>query len=398
MSKIAVIGGGPAGVMAAVTASKNNLNEIFIFEKNGILNTLLPTGGGRCNLANAQYNFKELAKFYPRGEKFLYSVFSGFSTNDTLQFFEKLGVKTYTQEDGRIFPVSNSSLEVKNALLKEIDKHKNIKKAFEKVLEIKKENDFFTVTTNKKSYKFDKVIIATGGKGSGQKFAKHLGHNIVELRPALCSLITMENFSDISGITLKNIKADVFFKNKKINNLNGDILFTHKGVSGPLIYKVSSYHAYVDFDKVNPLVVSLNLVNKDFGQFDKEFLEVLKKNPQKEAANVFSEFLPKNLATKIFEIENINPKTKSGQLTKQNRTALSQKAVNFVVNITGRSKGEEIVMAGGVDLKEINPKTLESKLVKGLYFCGEVMDIDGLTGGFNLQNCWSSGFRAGLTE
>ena len=108
--------------------------------------------------------------------------------------------------------------------------------------------------------------------------------------------------------------------------------------------------------------------------------------------------MPKNLATKIFEIENINPKTKSGQLTKQNRTALSQKAVNFVVNITGRSKGEEIVMAGGVDLKEINPKTLESKLVKGLYFCGEVMDIDGLTGGFNLQNCWSSGFRAGLTE
>ena len=151
----------------------------------------MPTGGGRCNLAFGEYNFKELAKFYPRGEKFLYSVFSRFSTADTLEFFEKIGVKTYTQQDLRIFPVTDSAKDVKQALLKQLDK-KNIKKVFEKVVDIKKENEKFVVKTDKNTREFDSVVVATGGRGTGQRLAKGLGHNIVELRPALSSLITRE--------------------------------------------------------------------------------------------------------------------------------------------------------------------------------------------------------------
>ena len=394
-NKIAIIGGGPAGVMTAITASKSPENEIYLFDKGIILNTILPTGGGRCNLAYEEFNFKELAKFYPRGEKFLYSVFSKFATAETIDFFEEIGLKTYTQNDNRIFPTTNSSKDVKNALTKQLDK-KNIKKCFEQVLDIKKDGEKFKIKTNKNFYEFDKVVIATGGRGSGQKLAKNLGHNITELKPALCSLITKEqNFSQLSGISLKDISADVCFENKKIKTLTGDFLFTHKGVSGPLVYKISSYCAYLNFSKENPLKMCFNLVNKSFEQFDEEFLTALKKHPQKESVNILSEYLPKNLAFTIFKNENIVPSVKSGQLTKKDREKLSKAVTNCTLNAINVSNGEEIVTAGGVDLKEINSKTMESKIVPNLYFCGEVLDIDGLTGGFNLQNCWSTGYIAG---
>lgn len=398
--KIAILGGGPAGIMCGLLASQNPENEIYVFDKGIILNTLLPTGGGRCNLAYEEYDFRELAKYYPRGEKFLFGIFSKFSTSDTLEFFEKIGVKTYTQDDNRIFPISNSAKEVKNALIKEIDKQKNIKKLFEHVTEIEKFNDGFNLKTNKNKHYFDKVVIATGGRGEGQRLAKNLGHNIIELKPALSSLITKEkDYSELSGLSLKNIEADVFFEDKKLklpqNCQCGDFLFTHTGVSGPLVYKISSYCAYVNFNKDKPLKISFNLVGKSFEQFDEEFLTALKTNSQKESANVLSDFLPKNLAFKIFENEKIDQKTKAGQLTKKDREQISKKVTDFVFNAVSVTKGEEIVTAGGVDLKEIDSKTMESKLVSGLYFCGEVVDIDGLTGGFNLQNCWSTGFVAG---
>lgn len=400
MNKIAVIGGGPAGIMCSLYASQNPDNQIFIFDKGIILNTLLPTGGGRCNLAHAEFDFRELAKYYPRGEKFLYGLFSKFSTSDTLSFFENIGIETYTQDDNRIFPVSDSAKEVKNALLAQVDKQKNIKKIFENVSDIEKTDEGFKLKTNKNSHIFDTVVIATGGRGEGQKLAKSLGHNIVELKPALSSLITKEkNYTELSGLSLKNIEAEVFFENKKVkipqSCLYGDFLFTHTGISGPLVYKISSYCAYLDFNKDKPLKISLNLVNKSFEQFDEEFLTALKTNAQKESANILSEFLPRNLAYRIFENEKINPKTKAGQLTKNDREKISKVVTDFVFNAVSVTKGEEIVTAGGVDLKEIDSKTMESKLVKNLFFCGEVLDIDGITGGFNLQNCWSTGFAAG---
>jgi len=395
MTKICVIGGGPAGIMTSIIASKNKENEIFVLDKSIILNTILPTGGGRCNLAHAEYNFKELAKFYPRGEKFLFSIFSQFATGETLEFFEEIGIKTYAQDDNRIFPKTNSSKDVKQALLKQTEK-KNIKKIFEKVIDIQKTKENFVIKTDKNSYTFDKVVIATGGRGNGQDLAKKLGHNIIELKPALSSLITKEkDFGEISGISLKNISADVFFENKKVKKLSGDLLFTHTGLSGPLIYKISSYCAYLNYNQHNPLKIILNLVNQEFKDFDNLLLTSLKSNPQKDLINILCEFIPKNLGLAILKKEKINPQIKSGQLSKINREIISKSLTSLNFNAIGITKGEEIVTAGGIDLKEINSKTMESKLVNGLYFCGEVIDVDGLTGGFNLQNCWSTGFIVG---
>ena len=399
MKKICIAGGGPAGVMAAIFASENPENKIYIFDKGIILNTLLPTGGGRCNLAYNEYNFKELAKFYPRGEKFLYSIFSRFSTKETIDFFKSIGVNTYVQEDSRIFPVSNSAKDVKEALLKQIDK-KNVKKVFEEIEDITKTNKGFCVKTNKNIYDFDAVVIACGGRGAGQKLAKKLGHNIIDLKPSLCALITQEkDFVSLAGISLKNTAAQVFFENKKVkipdSMLTGDILFTHTGVSGPLVYRISSYCAYLDFSKAKPLKIVFNISGKNFDEFDGIFLNDLKENPQKETINVLSKYIPKNLAAALCEKENIDKTQKAGQLSKIDRQKLSSALTAFTVNIISSQKGEEIVTAGGVDLKEVNAKTMESKIVSGLYFCGEVLDIDGLTGGFNLQNCWSTGFVFG---
>lgn len=401
MSNTAIIGGGPAGVMCAIFASQNPHNKIFIFDKNIILNTILPTGGGRCNLAYSEFNFKELAKFYPRGEKFLYSVFSKFSTKDTIDFFKSTGIKTYTQDDLRIFPVTDSSKDVKNALLKQIDK-KNIKKMFENVLSVKKLPDGFELTTDKAKHVVQKLVIATGGKGGGHNLAKSLGHNITELRPSLSSLITKEkDFAQLSGISLKDIYAQVFFNNQKLkipkNALRGDFLFTHNGISGPLIYKISAYCAYLDFNNKKPLKIVLNLINHTAEEFDEIFLTQLKNNAQKDILNVTDKFIPKKLAAMILEQDNISSATKAGQLSKKDREKIIRKLTSFTLNAVQIAHGEEIVTAGGVDLKEIDARTMESKIVPDLYFCGEVLDIDGLTGGFNLQNCWSTGYIAGKT-
>ena len=212
----------------------------------------------------------------------------------------------------------------------------------------------------------------------------------------MSSLITKEkDFGEISGISLKNISADVFFENKKVKKLSGDLLFTHTGLSGPLIYKISSYCAYLNYNQHNPLKIILNLVNQEFKDFDNLLLTSLKSNPQKDLINILCEFIPKNLGLAILKKEKINPQIKSGQLSKINREIISKSLTSLNFNAIGITKGEEIVTAGGIDLKEINSKTMESKLVNGLYFCGEVIDVDGLTGGFNLQNCWSTGFIVG---
>ena len=244
------------------------------------------------------------------------------------------------------------------------------------------------------------MVIACGGRGAGQKLAKKLGHNIIDLKPSLCALITEEkDFVSLAGVSLKNTAAQVFFENKKVkipdSMLTGDILFTHTGVSGPLVYRISSYCAYLDFSKAKPLKIVFNISGKNFDEFDGMFLNDLRENPQKETINVISKYIPKNLAAALCEKENIDKTQKAGQLSKIDRQKLSSALTALTVNIISSVKGEEIVTAGGIDLKEVNAKTMESKIVSGLYFCGEVLDIDGLTGGFNLQNCWSTGFVFG---
>ncbi len=361
--KIGIIGGGPAGCFCAKYL-QDKFN-VTIFDFGMPLRTLLPTGGGRCNLAHAEYDFRELVKNYPRGEKFLYSVFSKFSTSDTIEFFEELGIETYTQDDMRIFPISDSAKEVRE---KFIDSLKKTQFKKERVLRINQKP--LTVVTDMGSYSFDKIIIAAGGH-AGYDCAKFLGHNIIEPKPALTALKTVENLKILAGVSIKNAYSE---------GLRDDILFTHEGISGPLIYKISSIKARDSF----PYKLSLNLCE----EFDLQ--DMLNKNPHKSIKNLLSDFMPKSFAEYILE----NPDLKCHRIDGKTRDKILDKLHNFTVTVKSTAKGGEVVTSGGVDLKEINPKTMESKLVEGVYFCGEVMDIDGFCGGFNLQNCWSTAYVA----
>lgn len=356
-SKVAIVGGGPAGCICAYFLQ--NDFDVTVFDFSSPLRTLLPTGGGRCNLCHAEYDFKELAKNYPRGEKFLYSVFSKFSTADTVEFFEKIGVNTYIQDDMRIFPGSNSAKDVREKFLKALNKVNFVK---EKVLRI---NDGFSVVTDMGAHKADYVVISTGGHASFE-LIKLSGHKIIEPKPALTGLVTREDFSSISGVSIN------------------DVLFTHKGVSGPAVYKISSLKARDKF----PYNLSFNFVG------DIDLQSALNKNSHKSIKNLLSDYVPKSFAEFVLKDLKINPDEKCHRIDGKTRDRILDKFQNFTVTAVGTVPDGEVVTVGGVDLNEINPKTMESKLHKGIYFCGEVMDIDGFCGGFNLQNCWSTGYVA----
>ena len=361
-SRVAVVGGGPAGCFCA--ANLQEKCEVTVFDKKPPLLTLLPTGGGRCNISYAEYDFKELAKNYPRGEKFLYSVFSRFGVAETLEFFKDIGVDIYIQEDMRIFPVSNSAKDVRKKLLAYLNQTKFLK---ETVLRIEKAGAGFKVVTAFCCHHFDKIVMAVGGH-SGYELAQKFGHHIIEPRPALAGLKTKEDFSSLSGVSLCGV------------------LFTHKGISGPAVYKISSLRAREDF----PYKISFDFI----GQIDLQ--AVLNSNPHKSIRNLLSDYVPKSFAEFILVRSGVNPDEKSHRINGKTRDNIFSILQNFEVTALGTVPDGEVVTSGGVDLKEINPKTMESKLVSGLYFCGEVMDIDGFCGGFNLQNCWSTASIAAL--
>lgn len=371
---VAIIGAGPAGCVCAKFLKNNGFCPI-IFDKGKYLRTILPTGGGRCNLAHAEFDFKNLTKNYPRGEKFLYSVFSKFGTEDAIQFFKQLGIETYTQEDNRIFPKSNSSRDVQEKLLKAL---KGCKFVSEKVLSIEKLGNCYKIITNKSSYAFDVVIVSTGGHGNWDIFNK-MDLNIIPPTQALVGLVTKENFSEISGVSIKNVK--IYGKEFK-NSDNGDIIFTHKGISGPLIYKISSIFAR----KEMPYKLVFQLVK------DLDLQAELNKNPHKEIKNLLGQFVPKSFAEFVLENLDIEKDTPCHKITGKLRDKIYKKLTTFEVTIISKVPDGEVVTCGGIDLKEINSKTMESKKYPNLYFCGEVLDIDGFCGGFNLQNCWSTAF------
>lgn len=371
---VAIIGAGPAGCVCAKFLKNNGFCPI-IFDKGKYLRTILPTGGGRCNLAHAEFDFKNLTKNYPRGEKFLYSVFSKFGTEDAIQFFKQLGIETYTQEDNRIFPKSNSSRDVQEKLLKAL---KGCKFVSEKVLSIEKLDNCYKIITNKSFYAFDVVIVSTGGHGNWDIFNK-MNLNIIPPTQALVGLVTKENFSAISGVSIKNVKT--YGKEFK-NSDNGDIIFTHKGISGPLIYKISSIFAR----KEMPYKLVFQLVK------DLDLQAELNKNPHKEIKNLLGQFVPKSFAEFVLENLDIEKDTPCHKITGKLRDKIYKKLTTFEVTIISKVPDGEVVTCGGIDLKEINSKTMESKKYPNLYFCGEVLDIDGFCGGFNLQNCWSTAF------
>lgn len=359
-SKVVIIGGGPAGCICAYFLQDRF--DVSIIEKNSPLKTLLPTGGGRCNLAHAEFDFKELAKNYPRGEKFLYSVFSKFATSDTLDFFEKIGVETYIQENMRVFPKSDSAKDVREHFLQALKKVRFIK---ENALRVNQVEKGFSVVTDMGAYKADFVVVATGGHAT-YDLIKMLGHKIIEPKPALVGLLTKEKFAPISGVCIN------------------DVLFTHKGISGPKVYEISSLRAREKF----PYKLHFDFI----GEIDLQ--TELNSNPHKSIKNLLSEHIPKSFAEFVLTELKINPDTKSHAIDGKTRDKILNKLQNFEVNVTGTFPDGEVVTAGGVDLNEINSKNMQSKLVPHVYFCGEVMDIDGFCGGFNLQNCWSTGYLA----
>lgn len=369
MIKVGIIGAGPAGCACAKFLQDSA--SVTLFDFASPLRTLLPTGGGRCNLAHAEYDFKELVKNYPRGEKFLYSIFSRFSTSDTIDFFESIGIKTYTQDDFRIFPESNSSKQVREMLLKALNKT-TIKR--EKALRLE-DGEKLKLITDMNSYYFDSIIIATGGHASYELFTR-LGINIIEPKPALVGLLTKEKLSNLSGVVIENCKSEGLIDN---------LLFTHKGISGPLIYKISSLKAKNKF----PYTLSIDLCPKNI-----DLQDLINSNPHKQINNLLSDYIPKRVVNYILEICKISNSQKCHLINAKQRDCILEKIHSLNLTIIGTSPDGEVVTAGGVDLKEINPKTLESKKVKGLYFIGEVLDIDGFCGGFNLQNCWSTAFVA----
>ena len=362
---IGIIGAGASGCLCAYFLLKAGL-DVTLFDYGTPLRTLLPTGGGRCNLAHAEYDFRELAKNYPRGEKFLYSVFSKFSTYDTIDLFKELGIDTYVQDDQRIFPVSNSSKEVREKMLNSI-KPATFQK--EKVIRITPSDNEVALKTDKAEYLFSDIIIATGGGNP----IDGIKNKTVPFTPSLVGLNTKEKYP--SGIVINNVY-------NKDCNLDGNLLFTHFGISGPLAFKISSVKTKDAF----PYTLIFDLYPSEF-----DFQAELNLNPHKDIKNILSKHLPLNFVKLLLkDMAEIKAHKVDGKM----RDTILENIHNFKLTITGTNKGEETVTAGGYDLDEINPKTMESKIHSHVYFTGEILDIDGFCGGFNLQNAWSTAFVA----
>ena len=391
-ANIAIIGAGASGCICAYLLQKEGF-DVTLFDKGTPLRTLLPTGGGRCNLAHAEYDFKDLAKNYPRGEKFLYSVFSKFSTYDTLALFNELGVETYTQENERIFPTSNSAKDVREKILNSL---KDIQIQREEVVEVERIGGEFKVISKKDpsppttvlcrqsilqqgargtrtcEYLFSHIIVAIGGH-SKFDFLKNFDIKIIPPRPSLVGLNTKEKSKEVSGIVVRNVNC---------NGLTDDLLFTHFGISGPLAYKISSIKARDNF----PYKLNFDLHPQEIN-----LQELLNTNPHKDVKNILSKFLPHGLIKYLIgDIADI----KAHKIDGKTRDFILNKLHNLELTVIGTNKGEETVTAGGIDLAEINPKTMELKKYSKVYCIGEALDIDGFCGGYNLQNAWSTAFVA----
>lgn len=389
---VSIIGAGPAGALAAILIAKKSKFKVRIFDYKKALSTLLPTGGGRCNLTYYEPDFKELVKFYPRGEKFLLSVFSSFNALDSIELFGNLGINTYVQDDLRVFPVSNSSKDVADKLIVELKKN-NVEIIQEKVVTISKNDDKFFIKTDASNYDSDFIVMATGGKGNGFKLAENLGHKIEELKPSLAPLkLKDESFYSLTGLSLDNVKLEAYYNNKKVCETSGDLLFTHNSISGPVIFKISALCAYFDFNEDNHLTLKINVSGLSEDEIYSFLEENIKSNPNKAIKNVFSKLVNKSLLELILNNIALDSDKQVVHISKKEKQRLVESLTGLKLEVTGIVKGGEIVTAGGVSLDEINSKTMESKLINGLYFAGEVINVDGFTGGFNLQNCWSTAY------
>lgn len=406
MKKVVIIGGGAAGMMAGIAAAEAG-NQVILLEKNEKLGKkIYITGKGRCNITNA-CDTEELFGNMIHNSKFMYSSFYTFTNFDMMDFMEQAGCAIKTERGNRVFPVSDKSSDVIHALSRKLRELGAEVRLHTEVSEVVSENGMVCGVRLKKGNGWipaDAVVIATGGlsypttgsTGDGYRFAKALGHTVTELSPALVPFETKETVvKDLQGLSLRNITAKILKGNKIIYEEFGEMLFTHFGVSGPVLLSASSYVA--DALKKEPLTLSIDLkpaLSEE--QLDARILRDFEKMKNKQYKNALVHLLPAKLMPVIVQRSGISEEKKVNEITREERHRIVQEIKAFTLTLTGvRSYKEAIITQGGVSVKEVNPSTMESKLVSGLYFAGEVLDLDAVTGGFNLQIAWSTGYLAG---
>lgn len=398
--KIAVIGGGAAGMMAAGTAVLYGA-EVTVFESTDRLGKKLAiTGKGRCNVTN-NCTREEFLENVTKNGRFLYAALSAFSCEDTINLFESLGVPLKTERGRRVFPISDKAIDVVNAMRSYSSGAKVI---HHKVTGIKQTEDGFTVTAGKKEYSFDRVIIATGGRsypltgsdGSGYKLAMKLGHSITELIPSLIPLTSHSPLCrDMQGLSLKNVKISIKDEADKVLYSDfGEMMFAHFGVTGPTVLSASAHIR--DYD-ITTLRLCIDLKPAlDEKTLDARMLSDFSKNANKDLVNALGDLLPSKMIEPFIALSGIDGRKKVNSITKEERRAMLTTLKSFEIALDGyRPIDEAIITSGGVEVKEITPKTMESRLVPGLFFAGEVIDVDAYTGGYNLQIAFSTGYLAG---
>ena len=426
MKRIAVIGGGAAGMAAAIAAAKAG-GKVTLYEKNEKLGKkIYITGKGRCNVTN-DCDMEQLFESVVTNSRFLYSAFYGFTNQDMMYLLEQAGCKLKTERGGRVFPVSDKASDVTGALsrlLREFDVEVCLREGVkglwtekgEAAAEAVKEQAAVSesgsvirgiiLERGGKKGPADAVIIATGGlsypttgsDGDGFRFAKEAGHTVTELSPALVPFETAEDIEtvkELQGLALKNIEAVVSDGKKEVYREFGEMLFTHFGVSGPVLLSASSYAAKQLKKKSLTLAIDLKPA-LSAEQLDARILRDFEEAKNKQFKNALNHLFPAKLIPVMIERSGISPEKKVNEITREERRKLVEAAKHFTLTLTGlRGYNEAIITQGGVQVKEVNPSTMESKKVNGLYFAGEVLDLDAVTGGFNLQIAWSTGMLAG---
>lgn len=408
MKCVVVIGGGAAGLMAAVIAGREGAKVTLLEKMNYVGKKMGITGKGRCNITNA-CDMSDFIKNTPGNGKFLYGAYERFTNEDLLQLLHDAGLETKVERGGRVFPASDSALDVRNTFMK-LMKHYGVDVHLEEpVKKLLIDDGVVTgVVTDKETYHADAVVIATGGKsypatgstGDGYILAAQVGHKITDIRPSLVPIVTEESWvKDLMGLSLRNVELSVVAKNKVQAKMFGEMMFTHFGITGPIVLSLSHTVGKLMRKKnIGTIGLDINLkpalspetldkrLQKDFDLYSK-----------KQLINGMKDLLPSRLIPLIIELAGIDPQKQINQISKEERQQIGYMLQHMPLTVKGlRPVEEAIVTAGGISLKEFNPKTMESKLVKGLYGAGEVLDIDAFTGGYNLQAAFSTGYVAAM--